>query len=90
MAAQSCGAVYRCCVGLDIPELKKYQDQTWGHLDGRNPTARCSIYNHRPACCRDYFCLWREGHFNDEDCRDKSGATAHSSLLESRRPSNWT
>ena len=47
--------------------------------------ARCSIYDDRPACCRDYVCLWREGHFDEDDRPDKSGIIAHFSPLESGR-----
>jgi hypothetical protein len=50
MAARSCGEFYRCCVGLDIPELKKYQDHTWGHLAaGIPPLAARSTIIAQPA-----------------------------------------
>src|SRR5580692_5396384 len=51
----------------------------------QEPTARCSIYGDRPACCKSYQCLWREGFFNDEDRPDKSGVIAHFSPLDSGR-----
>jgi hypothetical protein len=82
---RTCGECYRCCVAFGIPELNKYQDQTCRHLHGRNPTARGSIYGDRPACCKSYQCLWREGFFNDEDRPDKSGVIAHFSPLDSGR-----
>jgi len=85
MTERTCGECYRCCVAFGIPELQKYQDQSCRHLDGRNPTARCAIYADRPKACREYFCLWREGHFDDEDRPDKSGVIAHFSQLESGR-----
>jgi hypothetical protein len=85
MTERTCGECYRCCVAFGIPELKKYQDQACRHLDGRNPTARCSIYDDRPTCCREYLCLWREGHFDEDDRPDKSGVIAHFSQLESGR-----
>ena len=85
MTERTCGECYRCCVAFGIPELNKYQDQTCRHLHGRNPTARGSIYGDRPACCKSYQCLWREGFFNDEDRPDKSGVIAHFSPLDSGR-----
>lgn len=74
---RSCGECYKCCVGLGITELKKYPDQPCRHLDGRNPTARCSIYDDRPDVCRNFQCLWRDGHLEDQDRPDKSGVLAH-------------
>jgi hypothetical protein len=85
MTERTCGECYRCCVAFGIRELKKHQDQSCRRDDGRNPTARCSIYGDRPACCRDYLCLWREGHFGEDDRPDKSGVIAHFSQLESGR-----
>jgi Fe-S-cluster containining protein len=77
MTERTCGECYRCCVAFGIRELKKHQDQTCRHLDGRNPIARCSIYPDRPKACREYICLWLDGLFNDEDRPDKSGVIAH-------------
>jgi Fe-S-cluster containining protein len=85
MTERTCGECYRCCVAFGIPELRKYQDQSCRHLDGRNPKARCSIYGDRPTCCREYLCLWREGHFDEDDRPDKGGVIAHFSQLESGR-----
>ncbi len=81
MTERTCGECYRCCVTFGIHELKKHQDQACRHLDGRNPTARCSIYNDRPKACREYICLWRDGLFNDDDRPDKSGVIAHCDYL---------
>jgi len=72
MTERTCGECYRCCVAFGIRELKKHQDQACRHLDGRNPTARCSIYADRPVACRQYTCLWRDGLFDEEDRPDKS------------------
>jgi hypothetical protein len=83
MTERNCGECYRCCVAFGIRELKKHQDQACRHLDGRNPTARCSIYADRPAACRQYSCLWRDGFFEDEDRPDRSGVIAHSDRLNS-------
>jgi hypothetical protein len=83
MTERICGECYRCCVAFGIRELKKHQDQACRHLDGRNPTARCAIYADRPKACREYFCLWREGLFDDEDRPDKSGVIAHCDRLNS-------
>ena len=77
MTERTCGECYHCCVAFGIRELKKHQDQACRHLDGRNPTARVSIYAHRPKACREYICLWRDGLFDDEDRPDKSDVIAH-------------
>jgi hypothetical protein len=81
MTERNCGECYRCCVAFGIRELKKHQDQACRHLDGRNPTARCSIYADRPAACRQYTCLWRDGLFDDKDRPDKSGVIGHCDYL---------
>lgn len=81
MTDRTCGECYRCCVAFGIRELKKHQDQACRHFDGRYPTARCSIYADRPAACRQYTCLWRDGLFDDEDRPDKSGVIAHCDQL---------
>jgi hypothetical protein len=60
-ADRECGDCYACCIHLGIEELKKYTGQTCKHLNGANPTKRCSIYASRPVACSGYFCLWRAG-----------------------------
>ena len=81
MTERTCGECYRCCVAFGISEIKKYQDQSCRHLDGRNPTARCSIYADRPVACRQYTCLLGDGLFDEEDRPDKSGVIAHCDQL---------
>jgi|HubBroStandDraft_6_1064221.scaffolds.fasta_scaffold104779_2 hypothetical protein len=81
MTERTCGECYRCCVAFGIPELNKYQDQACRHLDGRNPTARYSIYADRPVACRQYTCLWRDDLFDEEDRPNKSGVIAHCDQL---------
>jgi hypothetical protein len=60
-ADRSCGSCYACCIYLGVEELKKYTGQTCKHLNGINPTKRCSIYSSRPVACSGYSCLWRSG-----------------------------
>jgi hypothetical protein len=81
MTERTCGECYRCCVAFGISEIKKHQDKACRHLDGRNPTARCSIYANRPMACQTYTCLWRDGHFDEDDRPDKSGVIAHFDTL---------
>jgi Fe-S-cluster containining protein len=57
-------------------------DRACRYLDGRNPTARCSIYADRPAACREYISLWREGVGEVQDRPDKSGIIAHLDSLD--------
>ncbi|MFI4861157.1 MAG: hypothetical protein ACIAXF_10790 [Phycisphaerales bacterium JB063] len=33
----------------------------------------CAVYADRPACCRDFTCLWLQGHLAEEDRPDKLG-----------------
>ncbi|SRR6266446_1589894 len=85
MTERTCGECYRCCVVFGIRELKKHQDQSCRHLDGRNPTARCSIYANRPKACQAYLCLWRDGEFDEDDRPDKSGIIARVDRLDSEK-----
>jgi hypothetical protein len=68
-AKRSCGPCYTCCVAVGINELKKWPYQACKHLDGRNPEARCSIYERRPTACQTYLCAWRQGIIVDENAR---------------------
>lgn len=70
---RSCGTCAECCTWLGIEELRKWTGQTCKHLDGRNPSARCSIYESRPKACVEYYCLWRAGFGPEELKPDKSG-----------------
>lgn len=70
---RECGSCYACCVYLGIEELKKWTGQTCKHLDGRDATKRCSIYNKRPHACSGYECVWRAGFGPDNLQPNQSG-----------------
>ena len=63
---RSCGTCHACCIVLGIEALKKHTNQACRHLDGRDPTRRCTIYDRRPEACSEYVCAWREGLFEDD------------------------
>lgn len=70
---RQCGECSACCTWLGIEELRKWTGQACKHLDGRDPTKRCTIYSKRPKACVEYHCLWRAGWGPDELRPDKSG-----------------
>lgn len=69
MLQRNCGTCTACCHGLAIEELDKPGFQTCDHVCG----AGCAIYAERPACCRDFQCLWLQGHLGEDDRPDKLG-----------------
>jgi hypothetical protein len=46
-----------CCKLLDIPALEKPANQWCRHCA---PGRGCTIYDQRPAPCRDFVCVWLE------------------------------
>lgn len=70
---RSCGACDVCCVVYDIEEpglVKKAHDRCEHSRPG---AGGCSVYNTRPATCREFKCLWLEGLGPDGDRPDLSG-----------------
>lgn len=55
---RSCGTCAACCTYLGITALRKFPNQVCKHLDGRNPTHRCTIYASRPEACSMFKCGW--------------------------------
>lgn len=68
-----CGDCAVCCTWLGIDALKKWTGQACKHLDGRDPSKRCTIYKDRPKACVEYHCLWRAGWGPDNMRPDRSG-----------------
>ncbi|MBB4006379.1 hypothetical protein [Allorhizobium taibaishanense] len=60
--ARRCGTCTLCCRLPDIEELDKPANQPCRHC---NQTG-CRIYEARPQLCRDFLCLWMEGHIGPE------------------------
>jgi len=57
VSGRSCGECTACCSvpEIDFPELKKPARVLCQHSSGTG----CGIYDHRPAGCRDFYCVWR-------------------------------
>src|SRR6185437_16122284 len=70
---RDCDTCSACCTWMGVEAIHKWTGQVCRHLDGRDPTRRCSIYAKRPLACMTYQCLWRSGFFEDELRPDKSG-----------------
>ncbi len=69
MTQRACGTCTACCHGLAIDELDKPGFQTCAHVCD----AGCAIYEQRPDCCRDFQCLWLQGHLGEDDRPDRIG-----------------
>jgi hypothetical protein len=50
-----CGTCNLCCKLLEIPVLEKPAEEWCTHCDR---SRGCTIYEARPAPCRDFVCLW--------------------------------
>ena len=74
LAGRTCGTCTVCCtaMAIDKPEIQKEAGVTCRYcLDG------CTIQDHWPALCRDYFCGWRRLAIMDDSWRpDRSGVLA--------------
>jgi len=70
---RSCGTCFACCVVLGITALRKYPGQTCKHLDGRNASKLCTIYESRPQACSGFECGWRLGFGSDFMRPDQCG-----------------
>jgi hypothetical protein len=68
---RECGECTVCCtvMAIDKPEIQKEAGVTCRHC-----LAGCTIYETRPALCRDYYCGWRQLPILDDSWRpDRSG-----------------
>jgi len=68
---RTCGDCTLCCtvMAIDKPDIQKEAGVTCRHC-----ARGCTIYETRPALCRDYHCGWRQLPILDDDWRpDKSG-----------------
>jgi hypothetical protein len=63
---RDCGACYACCEVSEIndPALVKPAHVLCPHYQGG-----CTVYEHRPATCRSFHCLWRRLGGLAEDAR---------------------
>jgi hypothetical protein len=71
VAGRVCGACFACCetAQIDDPALAKPAHVLCPHHQGG-----CTVYEHRPATCRTFHCLWRRVAGLPQDGRpDQSG-----------------
>ena len=74
LAGRKCGECTVCCtaMAIDKPEIQKEAGVTCRHCRGG-----CTIQDHWPSLCRDYFCGWRRLKIMDDNWRpDRSGVLA--------------
>ncbi len=55
LPGRACGTCTLCCRLPDIDALSKPANDWCEHCV---PEKGCAIYDHRPALCRDFLCLW--------------------------------
>lgn len=64
---RQCGGCTACCTALTVVVLDKPEYVACRHQG----LHECTIYNERPATCRDYRCLWHQGYMDESfrpDC----------------------
>lgn len=75
MSERSCGTCTACCNALAIEELAKpgFADCPNVQTHDAHGCAGCAIYDDRPGSCRDFQCLWLQGHLREVDRPDRLG-----------------
>src|SRR5210317_1661780 len=58
MSQRRCGTCNECCIQPRIVELHKSAGKPCKNLKNK----RCSIYEDRPGQCKEFSCLWLDGH----------------------------
>ncbi len=66
---RTCGSCTACCHSLVIEELAKPAFSRCAHDGGGS----CATYATRPQSCRDFRCLWLDGHLEEQDRPDRLG-----------------
>jgi Fe-S-cluster containining protein len=70
IVGRSCGDCTVCCTVMAVRELGKPLRSRCEHLCGKG----CGIYDSRPKSCREFECVWLQGHIGNEEQRpDKLG-----------------
>jgi len=74
---RDCGTCVACCVWAEVKEINKpsmvpCQYLKEGAVEGKN-CQNCTIYENKPAACKDYFCSWIVGYGEEEDQPNKCG-----------------
>lgn len=77
---RSCDDCVACCHALAVDALNKpgFTNCAHCHHCHDEPASSasdrgCEIYRDRPNACRDYSCLWLQGHLGDHDRPDRIG-----------------
>lgn len=71
-AARTCGECNVCCTAMHVAALEKPPGMRCQHMSDIG----CSIYEQRPAACRDWYCMWvrdTRGVFSDQERPDRTG-----------------
>lgn len=68
--ARSCGPCTLCCkvLAIDEKELKKPKDRWCEHAA---KGCGCRIHEQKPAMCKEFRCLWLQGHFREDQRPDR-------------------
>lgn len=77
---RTCGTCTLCCtvMAIDKPEIQKEAGVTCRHCSGG-----CTIYETRPALCREYHCAWRQLPILDDSWRpDLSGVFVELEVID--------
>jgi hypothetical protein len=70
--SRQCGDCNICCTAMKVPALDKPAGVRCVHQTPQG----CGNYEHRPAPCREWYCLWvrdQHGLFNDSQRPDRLG-----------------
>lgn len=67
---RKCGECTACCFTFANEQLQKPQSCWCSHATKKGG---CSIYPARPTECRNFFCDWLQGNFDERDRPDKVG-----------------
>jgi len=60
-----CGGCTACCASMGVREFGKPMWAVCQHREGDG----CGIYQDRPASCREFECLWKQGNLEGDERR---------------------
>jgi Fe-S-cluster containining protein len=74
---RTCGTCVACCIWTEIKEINKpsmvpCQHLKEGAVAGKS-SQNCTIYEGKPAACKEYFCSWIAGYGEEEDQPNRCG-----------------
>jgi hypothetical protein len=68
-----CGDCTACCTTLAIEEIEKPAFAACAHDRSGSGGRGCGVYTDRPSACRNFRCLWLDGHLGERDRPDRLG-----------------